>query len=192
MRTAIAAPCFDEGIFRNMENIMELFRHRRSVRKYDGTPIDKEALHKVLEAGIIAPTGDNFKTTQFILIKSREMLHKLAHIRKVGTRMLDTAGAAILVLGDSAKSDLWVEDASIAMAYMHLAADALGLGSCWVQMRARDDANGNDLEPVLRDLLGFPGNMRPLAILSLGNTTKHPAGRTSEDAEWERLHEERF
>ena len=106
--------------------------------------------------------------------------------------MLETAGAAILVLGDSEKSDLWVEDTSIAMAYMHLAADALGLGSCWIQMRARDAADGEDMEPVLRRKFEFPEKMKPLAILSIGHIENHPAGHTETEIDWSRVHKEKF
>lgn len=175
-----------------MENSIDIFRHRRSVRKYDGTPISDEIIRQILETGITAPSGDNFKTTRFILIKNKETLQKLSHIRKSGTRMLENAGAAILVLGDSEKSDLWIEDASIAMAYMHLAADALGLGSCWIQMWKRDTADGNDLEPKLRELFGFPMNLKPLAILSLGNISEHPAGHKESEIDWNRIKEEKY
>ena len=47
--------------------------------------------------------------------------------------MLAGADSAVVVIADPEKTDVWTEDCSIAMAYMHLAADSLGLGSCWIQ-----------------------------------------------------------
>lgn len=175
-----------------MNEVINALRHRRSVRKYDGTPVDGDLLKLVLEAGINAPKGDNFKTVEFILIEKRDTLLELAHIRKVGTKMLENAGAAIIVLGNEEKSDLWMEDASIAMAYMHLAADSLGLGSCWIQMWNRDDVNGADLEPVLRERFGIPAYLHPMAILSLGNISEHPKGHDVESVDWSRVHHEKY
>ena len=106
--------------------------------------------------------------------------------------MLETAGAAVIVLGNQEKSDLWMEDASIAMAYMHLAADSLGLGSCWIQMWNRDDVNGSDLEPVLRKRFGIPQQLNPMAILSLGNISEHPKGHDAESVDWNRVHYEKY
>ena len=105
----------------------------------------------ILEAGLRSPTGNNFGETEFILIEDKETLLYLSRLRKVATRMLNSAGAAIVVIADKEKSNLWIEDASVAMGYMHLTASALGLGSCWVQMRTRTDVDDNDLEEVLRE-----------------------------------------
>lgn len=175
-----------------MNAVMEALRHRRSVRQYDGTLIPKEMLDQVLEAGLTEPTGDNYQSAEFIVIQDKNTLHDLAFIRKAGTRMLDKAGAAILVIGDESRSDLWMEDASIAMAYMHLAADSLGLGSCWIQIWHRDDMNGDDLEPVLRKKFDIPEHFHPMAILSLGNISAHPEGRHIDEKYLRKLHMEKY
>lgn len=60
--------------------------------------------------------------------------------------MLRHAGAAIIVLVNTQKTDLWIEDGAISASYMHLAADALGIGSCWIQVRARDAVDGKEFE----------------------------------------------
>ena len=172
--------------------IAEIFRHRRSVRTYDGTPIQDAQLKQILEVGLLAPTGRNLKPVEFIVIQERDTLRDLAFLRKSGSRMLEQSGAAILVLADTEKTDTWVEDAAIAMAYMHLAADALGLGSCWVQMRGRYDVHDNDLDTVLRQRFGFPKKMQPLAILALGNTNSHPSAHAESDLSWEKIHKEKY
>ncbi len=173
-------------------DIMQYFRQRRSVRKYTGAGIDDAVLRQVLEAGITAPTGDNYQSVEFVVIRDRVRLEELAHARKAGTAMLEQAGAAILVLADTAKTDLWLEDASIAAAYMHLAADGLGLGSCWIQMRARDAADGSDMEDWLRTRFQFPEQMRAVAIISLGCIDTHPAPHPAESIRWGKVHEERY
>ena len=175
-----------------MSDIMDYIRNRRSNRKYDSTPVSKEKLDLILEAGLRSPTGNNFAETEFILIEDKETLLYLSRLRKVATRMLNSAGAAIVVIADKEKSNLWIEDASAAMAYMHLTASALGLGSCWVQMRTRTDIEDNDLEKVLRDKFNIPDNMGVLAILAIGNIDEKDRKEMRKNINWDRVHLEEF
>lgn len=176
----------------SMEDIMKIMRHRRSVRIYNEVSISNTDIEHIIEAGVNAPTGDNFKSTRFIVIRDKDILMKMAVSRKAGTGMLKKANAAILIVGDTSKTDLWIEDCSIAAAYMHLTADALGLGSCWIQVRARDAVDGSELENYLRELLGFPTTVKPLCILSLGNIDKHPDGHSTKDIDAFRVHREKW
>ena len=173
-------------------DFIEFIRNRRSNRKFDGQSVSKEKLDLILEAGLRSPTGNNFSETEFILIEDKETLLYLAHLRKVATRMLETAGAAIVVVPDKQKSNLWIEDASIAMAYMHLTASALGLGSCWVQMRTRADVDDNDLEEVLRERFNVPLNMGVLAVLAIGNIKEKDKKGPRKNMDWNRVHFEEF
>lgn len=175
-----------------MDFILNVFRKRRSHRKYSGGLIDENALKQIMEVGITSPTGDNFKTIELILIKEKKMLNELASIRKAGTKMLDGAGAAIVILADAYKTDLWIEDATISASYMHLFADALGLGSCWIQVRARDTVDGRQFEDALRTKLDIPEHLKPLCILSLGNINSHLPAHSSEDINWNKVHLEKY
>lgn len=171
-----------------MNSILDIFRSRRSIRKYMNAPIADEILKQILEVGITSPTGDNYKTIELILVNDAVTLQELADARKAGTKMLGGAGAAIIVLANSEKTDLWIEDAAISAAYMHLAADGLGLGSCWIQVRARDAADGTEFESYLRDKFLIPDQMKPLCILSLGSIDTHIPGHSLEDVDWKKVH----
>ena len=81
--------------------------------------------------------------------------------------MLAGAGAAVVVVADEERTDVWIEDCSIVMANMHLMADSLGVGSCWIQGRLREASDGRTTEEYLRQLLGIPENYRLEAMLSL-------------------------
>ncbi|MFR7639897.1 MAG: nitroreductase family protein [Allobaculum sp.] len=128
-----------------MNLVLDLFRTRRSYRKYSEKPIDEAVLKQIMEVGLISPTGDNFKTVELILIKDKDLLNEIASMRKAAA-MLRHAGAAIIVLVNTQKTDLWIEDGAISASYMYLAADALGIGSCWIQVRARDAVDGKEFE----------------------------------------------
>ena len=54
-----------------MNLVLDLFRTRRSYRKYSEKPIDEAVLKQIMEVGLISPTGDNFKTVELILIKEK-------------------------------------------------------------------------------------------------------------------------
>lgn len=173
-------------------NLMELLQQRRSVRNYTGQTVPEEALNKVLQAGLLSPSGRGICPWEFIVVRNRETLDRIAHSRASGAAMLSGADCAIVVLGDESKTDVWVEDCSIAMYNMHLMADALGLGSCWIQGRRRADANGTATEEVLRDLLHFPESCRLEAILSLGMPQSHPAPHSLDALDNGKIHQEQF
>ncbi len=175
-----------------MNEVIDALRRRRSVRRYNGTPVGENTLRTVLEIGLTAPKGSNLKSVGFLVFQDHSTLLELSALRRPSSGMLEQAGAAILVLGNESVTDVWMEDASIAMAYMHLAADALGLGSCWIQIWNRHDGNGNEIEPVLKERFGIPAEYRPVAVLALGNTDSHPEGRCVSGEDWVRVHQEAF
>ena len=73
-------------------------------------------------------------------------------------RFLADAGAdaAIVVVADPTLADTWVEDCSIVMANMHLEAAASGVGSCWIQGRLRQAADGRSTHEFVANLLKVP------------------------------------
>lgn len=106
--------------------------------------------------------------------------------------MLENAGCAILVFANPEKTDVWVEDCSIAMSNMHLMADSLGLGSCWIQGRLREAENGESTEAYCRKLLNVPEEYLLEAILSVGVLNEHPKAHTLEELEKEKVHYETY
>ena len=106
--------------------------------------------------------------------------------------MIEHADCAIVVVGDTEKSDVWTEDCSAAMANMHLMADCLGIGSCWVQGRLREAADGRTTEAFIRDLLGIPDKYGVAAMLSLGMAKEHPAAYSLDELPMEKVHREKF
>lgn len=176
-----------------MNELLRLMLNRRSVRKYTGEPIPEDKIKLILQAGLSSATSKNRKPWEFVVVQEKETLQKLTKCR-VGTgKMLEQAGCAILVFGNTGITpDVWVEDCSIAMGNMHLMADALGLGSCWIQGRCREAENGQTTEEFCQRLLGVPENFALEAILSIGVPAERPAGYTVEDLKEEKIHWEKF
>ena len=101
----------------------ELIIKRRSRRVYTGARIADDALSQIVEAGLLAPTGRNLHPAELIVVREKEMLERLSHAKTGGSALIASADAALVVVGDTTRSDTWVEDCSIMMAYMQLAAE---------------------------------------------------------------------
>lgn len=124
--------------------------------------------------------------------RSSHIKAAMAECRVSGSKMLESADCAIVVLGDETKTDVWVEDCSIAMANMHLMADSLGVGSCWIQGRLREAPGNRTTEEYVRELLHYPEHYRLEAILSMGMPQTHPAAHELEQLATDKVHREEF
>ena len=107
-------------------------------------------------------------------------------------KMLANASAAIVVVANTEKSDVWTEDCSIVMSNMHLMADSLGLGSCWIQGRLREASDGQTTEDYLRSILGYPKETHLEAVLSLGIPAVYPEGHSLKDIPENKIHYEKY
>lgn len=172
--------------------LLEVMQKRRSVRTYTGEAVSEEDVTCILQAGLLSASGKAIRPWEFIVVRNKETLKSMSRCRVAGSQMLEAADCAIVVLGDEEKSDVWVEDCSVAMANMHLMADSLGVGSCWIQGRLREAPGGRTTEAYLRELLEFPENYRLEAILSLGMPQNHPGAYELGDLLEGKVHRERF
>ena len=145
-----------------------LIQKRKSVRRYADKPIPQDMLDYILQAGGLAPTSRNLRPCTFHLIQDKETLRRLSKAKKAGAAFIADAGAAIVVAADSEKADTWIEDSSIALTYMMLAAEEQDLGCCWVQMHMRTSENGRDAEENVREILGLQERFRIVGLLAIG------------------------
>ena len=145
-----------------------LIQKRKSVRRYADKPIPQDILDYILQAGDLAPTSRNLRPCTFHLIQDKETLRRLSRAKKAGAAFAADAGAAIVVVADSEKADTWIEDSSIALTYMMLAAEEQDLGCCWVQMHMRASEDGRDAEENVREILGLQERFRIVGLLAIG------------------------
>jgi len=147
---------------------LEAIMSRRSIRRYTGEPVTPEQMETILRAAQAAPSAGNQQPWRFVVLTEREVLDAAAETTPYG-RMLRDAAAAIVVCGDTADLKhevMWQQDCSAAVENALLAAHALGLGAVWLGYYPK-------MERVtpLKELLGIPEGVEPLAVLSIG----HPA-----------------
>ena len=126
----------------------DLVQMRRSHRKFTEQEIDGDDVKTILRAGLMSPTSKGQRSWQFVVVDDKTDLEKLSDAKDLGGQFLKGAALAIVVLGDPLQNDCWVEDGSIAAISMQYQAEALGLGSCWVQMRGRGLSGGKPQRPL--------------------------------------------
>ncbi|HWR88798.1 MAG TPA: nitroreductase family protein [Dissulfurispiraceae bacterium] len=162
--------------------MIELMRTRRSIRQYQKKAVTAEHLEVLKEALLRCPSSRGFNPWTFVFVDEPALLAKLSCAKEHGSGFLRDAALGIVVCGDETKSDVWVEDCAIASVVAHLTAHSLGMGSCWIQIRKREHSKEESAEAYVRGLLGIPGHLRVLSIISIG----YPA-ESKRPVAWERL-----
>ena len=165
--------------------LMQAIRARRSIRNFQGKPVEEEKLLAVLEAGRLAPSAKNMQDWRFIVVRDKTARGKLA----AAARSQQFVAQAPVVIAACGTSDLvmtcgqpaYAIDVSIALDHMTLAAASLGLGTCWI---------GAFYEEQARAILGVPEGVRIVALLPLGYPAEEPFARPrkplDEIVSWER------
>ncbi len=114
---------------------LETIFARRSIRKYQDKPVEQEKLELLLQAAMAAPSADNTKPWEFIVVTDPEAMDKIRSVMLFGKY---NAPAAIIVCGNTSvfKNPIgirfWVQDCSAATENILLAAVELGLGTVWL------------------------------------------------------------
>lgn len=175
-----------------MENFLELLKNRRSCRRFTGEPVEQEAVANIMRAALMAPSGHRVNPWEFVLVEDRETLRALSVCKAAGAQLLEGAAMAVVVVADTTKTDVWIEDCSIATILMQLAAEDMGLGSCWVQMRLRKDADGNSAEKNVKALLALPSEYAVLSVLAVGHKERDSKPFDEDKMQWEKIHVERY
>lgn len=161
--------------------MIELLRKRRSIRKFKKEKIAPELVETIVEAALRAPSSRGINPWEFILVDDPAILEKLSGAKQHGAEFLKNAPLGIVVCADTDKSDVCVEDCSIAAIIIQLTALSLGLGSCWAQIRNRMHDRQQSAEAFVRQLLGLPDRMLVQAIIGIGypDERKMPVKATS-------------
>jgi nitroreductase len=152
-----------------MKSVIEVLRCRRSVRVYQPCPLARRYVALLAESVLRSPSSRGIDPWEFIFVNDAGILGLLSHAKKDGSEFLTDAALAVVVCADGRKSDVWIEDCSIAAIILQLAAQSLGLGSCWVQIRNRRHSPRVLSEDYVRKLLGIPRHVRVLSIIGIGH-----------------------
>jgi nitroreductase len=172
--------------------MFDLLRQRRSIRKFKSQPVEPEKVELLCEALLRAPTSRNFQPCEFVLVEDPGLLLKLATAKAHGTSFFSTAPLAIVVAADPQKSDVWVEDSSIAAIIAQLAAEELGLKSCWAQLRLRPHEGEENASEYVRKLVGLPEGFEVPMVIALGYPDEEKPGHPRAELSDAKIHRDQF
>ena len=137
-------------------NAIETILTRRSTRSYSSAPVEREKLEKIIEAGRYAPSGGNNKTNHFIVVQNPDVLNKLANLAentfakmevteqtysslkssilqsKKGGYVFYYHAPVLIIVANQKNYGNNIADCAVAVENMMIAANALDLGSCWI------------------------------------------------------------
>jgi nitroreductase len=170
------------------ENCFEtILKSRRSVRRFQQKPLDESVVQKLKESCLRSPASRNLNPWRFFFISDKEILAKLSRVKQHGSDFVKEAALAVVIAADEGTADTWIEDCSIAAIILQLAAESFGLGSCWVQVRMRENEEGRSSEDIVRQVLSLDVNIRVLCIIAIGYPAepKNPIPEYSLD--WHKL-----
>ena len=147
---------------------------------------------QAIEAASHAPSSRNSRSTRFLAVRDAATVHRMAAMRDYGAVPLAGAPAAVVVMGDRAASDLWVDNAAIAATILQLALVDAGLKSCWVHVngrpRSKERPDGEQAVDYLRTFLPIPEGCGVLCVIALGYSDFEPkplpAGEPVERVQW--------
>ncbi|MCK4434074.1 nitroreductase family protein [Candidatus Bathyarchaeota archaeon] len=152
-------------------SLLDVIFSRRSIRRYTSKPVPDKVLKSVLEAGRLAPSADNAQPWHFIVVTDPEIKRELSR----GPWRSFIKDSAFTIVGCGEKSDKWsTVDVAIALENMVLSAEAQGVGSCWI---------GAFGEKEVKELLGIPGNLKVVALVSFGYPAEKPSLRNKRSLE---------
>ena len=156
---------------------------RRSIRAYQPKDVGENLIHDLLEAAMAAPSAVAKDPWEFMVLRNRNMLTKIAEGLPNG-KMLADASVGVVVCGDLQRAhdgqlSYLLQDCSAAIENMLLAASTLGLGACWLGVHPREERVTH-----IRSLLKIPAWVIPVAAIAIGWPAElhTPRTRYREDA----------
>lgn len=161
--------------------VLEAIKKRRSIRRFKDTPVSSEAIEKLKEALIWAPSAGNVQPRKFLFVTDSGVKEKL----RQAVRQSFVCDAPLLVvacrdLGKAATYDergrelYSITDTAFSLENMVLEACELGLGTCYIGAFDGDRVS---------EILNLPEHLKPMLLIPVGYPTETPlpTSRVSKD-----------
>jgi nitroreductase len=160
-----------------MNQDLQFIFSRRSIRKYQDKEVGDQVINDLLEAAMAAPSAVKKDPWHFIVIRQRQTLDKMVAFMP-NAQMLKQATAAFVVCGDITRAhdqqeSYMLQDLSAAVENILLAANAMGIGTCWLGVHPRTDRMNN-----IRKLFKLPDNIIPMCGIAIGWPAEELKART--------------
>lgn len=153
-----------------MNETLRAMKTRVSVKKYKSTPVPKELIAQIVEAGTHAPTGLNKQSPIILAVTDKTVRDELSRLNAVDDSFHRAdpfygAPCVLVVLADKNVTTR-VYDGSLVMGNMLTAAHSLGLGACWIH-RAKETFEKDEGKALLKKL-GIEGEYEGIGNCIVG------------------------
>jgi nitroreductase len=157
-------------------NLLDIIKTRRSVREFKDLELPESAIDVLIEALRWAPSAGNLQSRKFYFVFNEALRNKLAQaglrrdfVSFIARAPLVVVGCADLRISSRYKErgmELYcIQDTAASVQNLLLAAQDLGLGTCWV---------GAFKEEEVKKVLEMPDYLRPVVLVPVGHPAKTP------------------
>ena len=162
--------------------LLDLIKHRKSVRDFLDRPVEQEKITMCLEAARLAPSASNSQPWRFIVVDDKQLKDKLcdaafSSIYRINS-FCKTAPVIVVVISEKSKflariggmfrgTKYYLIDIGIAGEHFVLEAEDLGLGTCWI---------GWFNERAVKSILNAPQNKKIDILIALGYYDREKLG----------------
>lgn len=156
-------------------DVLEAIKERRSIRAYTDEEVSERDVERLIEAARWAPSAGNIQPWAFVVVKDVETKRKLSSAA-LNQTLIQEAPVVIVVCADLIRSSSGygsrgvhlysIQDTAAATENILLAAQELGLATCWV---------GAFRENEVAKAVKAPRNLRPVAMVAVGYPAERPA-----------------
>lgn len=166
----------------NLDPALQFIFGRRSIRRFAPGDVGEDAINKLLQAAMAAPSAAASDPWRFIVVRKQETLERLAAALPFGG-MLAQSSVGFVVCGDletahDRQLSYLLQDCSAAIENLLLCAHALGLGGCWLGVHPREDRMEK-----LKAILSLPHSVIPVSAVAIGLPGEHKEPRARFRAE---------
>ena len=154
-----------------MNDVIQAMQDRRSCRKFAATPVPRELVEQVVDAGLWAPSGKGGQAPIIIVVTNPDLRNRIADANraiggwKEGFDPFYGAPVILIVLA-SKEWPTYQYDGSLVLGNLMLAAHSLGLGSIWIH-RAKQEFESDEFKALLAEL-GIEGDYEGIGHCALG------------------------
>ena len=155
-----------------MNEVLKAIKERRSIRSFKPDMPPKELLEQIVEAGLYAASGMGQQPVKIIAITNKEVRDKLSRANSAVMGMpadrdpFYGGPVVFVVIADKARPTTYINDGSLVLGNMLLAAHSLGLGSIWIH-RAKEEFETDEWKAFLKDL-GIEGEWEGIGHCVVG------------------------
>ena len=149
-------------------DVFEAIKERRSVRSFTDENVSEENIKRLIEAARWAPSAGNTQPLELVVVRNLEVKRRLT-AAALNQKLIQKASVVIVVCADITRSKMGyghrgeelysIQDTAAATENILLAAQELGLATCWI---------GAFNEKDVAEAINAPRNTRPVALIPVG------------------------